>query len=89
MNAPIIPLPSPQTLLTAVLGVTAPPSRLSREFKLLPQDADLSRDPGPVSDLILQLQVSTDNVLQRASKTGGNKYTVCSAALGPRCHELN
>ncbi len=65
-----LPLPSPQTLLTAVLGVTAPPSRLSREFKLLPQDADLSRDPGPVSDLILQLQVSTDNVLQRASKTG-------------------
>ncbi len=72
----------PQILIATILGVKTLPFSVSREFKLLPQDADLSRDPGPVSDLILQLQISTDKVLQRASQTGEIcMYTITSVHI--------
>ena len=69
---------------STILGVKTLPFSVSREFKLLPQDADLSRDPGPVSDLILQFQISTDKVLQRAraSQTGEIcMYTITSVHI--------
>ena len=46
----------------------------SRNIQLLPTAADLSGDEKTVSDLIMLFDVSTDNVLIRASQAGAADY---------------
>ena len=53
-----------------IFGDPTPLLNQSRNIQLLPSAADLSGDQKTVSDLIMLFNVSTDNVLLRASQTG-------------------